>query len=85
VAVCGLAATHRGEIVKAFVKLRKGESLTAAQLRDFCKDKLAPFQMPRRIEFRDFLPKTVIGKVSKKDLLAETLADTNPDQASRTD
>jgi acyl-CoA synthetase (AMP-forming)/AMP-acid ligase II/esterase/lipase len=85
VAVCGLADTHRGEIVKAFVKLRKGESLTAAQLRDFCKDKLAPFQMPRRIEFRDFLPKTVIGKVSKKDLLAETLADTNPDQASRTD
>jgi long-chain acyl-CoA synthetase len=74
VAVCGVADPHRGEIVQAFVKLRQGANLTAAQLREFCKSKLAPFQVPRRIEFRESLPKTPIGKVSKKHLLAETLA-----------
>lgn len=74
VAVCGLLDAHRGEIVKAFVKLREGETVTAAQLREFCKDRLAPFQVPRQIEFRESLPKTIIGKISKKDLLAEAAA-----------
>jgi acyl-CoA synthetase (AMP-forming)/AMP-acid ligase II/esterase/lipase len=71
VAVCGLPDPHRGEVIKAFVKLRDGETLTALELRAFCKDRLAPFQVPRQIEFRDFLPKTIVGKISKKDLLAE--------------
>ncbi|WP_119461981.1 alpha/beta fold hydrolase [Rhodospirillaceae bacterium SYSU D60014] len=70
-AVCGVPDLHRGEIVKAFIKLREGASVTAAELRAFLRDKLAPFQMPRQIEFRDELPKTLIGKISKKDLVAE--------------
>ncbi|MCH7935616.1 MAG: long-chain fatty acid--CoA ligase [Proteobacteria bacterium] len=74
VAVCGVADPHRGEIVKAFVKLKQGEEVSAAELRAFLKDKLAPFQMPRRIEFRETLPMTLIGKISKKDLLAEEAA-----------
>ena len=74
VAVCGVPDRHRGEIVKAFVKLGDGEELTAGDLRVFLKDKLAPFQMPRKIEFRDSLPKTLIGKISKKDLIAEDAA-----------
>jgi long-chain acyl-CoA synthetase len=84
VAVCGVADPHRGEIVQAFVKLRQGANLTAAQLREFCKSKLAPFQVPRRIEFRESLPKTPIGKVSKKHLLAETLAGSQGDPAMST-
>jgi acyl-CoA synthetase (AMP-forming)/AMP-acid ligase II/esterase/lipase/1-acyl-sn-glycerol-3-phosphate acyltransferase len=79
VAVCGLPDLHRGEIVKAFVKLRAGEVLTANELRDFCRDRLAPFQVPKQIEFRDFLPKTIVGKISKRDLLAESV--TKPEQA----
>ncbi len=74
VAVCGLPDAHRGEVIKAFVKLRGGESLTAVELRAFCKERLAPFQVPRQIEFREFLPKTIIGKISKKELLAEAAA-----------
>ncbi len=70
VAVCGVPDRHRGEVVKAFVKLREGESLTAAELKEFLKDKLATFQMPRKIEFRDSLPMTAIGKVAKKELIA---------------
>ena len=74
VAVCGVPDQHRGEIVKAFVALKQGEEITAAELRAFLKDKLAPFQMPRKIEFREALPKTLVGKISKKDLLAEEAA-----------
>jgi long-chain acyl-CoA synthetase len=74
VAVCGVPDLHRGEIVKAFVTLREGQTLAAAELRAFLKDKLAPFQMPRQITFRDSLPKTAIGKISKKELAAESAA-----------
>ncbi len=74
VAVCGAPDQHRGEIVKAFVMLRKGQAVTALELRAFLKDKLAPYQMPGQIEFRDTLPKTLIGKISKKDLLTEETA-----------
>jgi long-chain acyl-CoA synthetase len=74
VAVCGVSDSHRGEIVKAFVKLREGKALNASELRDFCKERLAPFQVPRQIEFRESLPKTIIGKISKKDLLAGAAA-----------
>ena len=70
VAVCGIPDPHRGEIIKAFVTLKEGEAVTAGELRAFLKDKLAPFQLPRKIEFCQTLPKTLIGKISKKDLLA---------------
>ncbi len=69
--VCGVPDKNRGEIVKAYVKLRAGESLNAGELKRFLKDKLAPYEQPRRIEFRDELPKTFIGKHSRRDLVAE--------------
>ncbi len=72
-AVCGVPDEHRGEIVKAYVKLVDGESLRASELRAFLKDKLAPFEMPRRIEFRDELPRTFIGKPSRRQLIVEEL------------
>jgi long-chain acyl-CoA synthetase len=68
VAVIGVPDPHRGETVKAYVKLREGAAVTGGELRAFLKDRLAPFQMPRQIEFIDDLPRTLIGKVSKKDL-----------------
>ena len=78
-AVCGVADSHRGETVMGFVKLKDGQSLTAPQLRSFLQDKLAPFEIPRRIEFREDLPKTLIGKIAKKDLLAEVAARSSKD------
>jgi long-chain acyl-CoA synthetase len=72
-AVCGIPDEHRGEIVKAYVRLVDGESLRASELRAFLKDKLAPFEMPRRIEFRDELPRTLIGKPSRRQLIVEEL------------
>jgi long-chain acyl-CoA synthetase len=70
-AVVGLPDPYRGQTVKAFVALKAGASLTADQLTDFLADKLTPIEMPKQIEFRDSLPKTTVGKISKKMLLEE--------------
>lgn len=72
-AVCGVPDRHHGEIVKAYIKLRHGAELTAAELRFFLRDKLASFEIPREIEFLQEMPKTLIGKPSRKELVAREL------------
>ncbi|HJN23883.1 MAG TPA: AMP-binding protein [Rhodospirillales bacterium] len=59
----------------------------AAKLRAFLKDKLAPFEISRRVEFRDMLPKTLIGKISKKELIGGEPAEPpgGPDEATETE
>lgn len=70
--VAGVPDEYRGETVKAWIKLRTGTSLTKDQLTTFLKDKLSPIEMPKKIEFRDRpLPKTQIGKLSRKMILEE--------------
>lgn len=68
--VIGVPDEYRGEAPKAFVKLANGASATAADLRAFLKDRISKIEMPREIELRDELPKTLIGKLSKKELRA---------------
>ncbi len=85
VVVCGVADVHRGEVIKAFVKLRDGAEMKACELREFLKDKLAPFEMPRRVEFRDQIPKTFIGKPSRKALLEEERHKAKPAKAENVD
>ena len=77
-AVCGVDDAHRGEVVKCFVKLRDGEEMTGGQLRAFLKDKLAQFEIPRKVEFRDSLPKTLVGKIDKKALVASSATSAQP-------
>lgn len=72
VTVVGVPDGKRGETVKAFVKIRDGKTLTEGELKEFLKDKLSPVKTPKFIEFRDALPKTIIGKLSKKELRAES-------------
>ncbi len=73
--VAGLPDAARGEMVKAWVKLKDGKTLSAEDLRAFLKERLSPMETPRQIEFRtDPLPKTMIGKLSKKDIVAQELA-----------
>ena len=70
--VAGLPDPARGEVPKAWVKPKAGTVLTADELRAYLKDKISPMEMPRQIEIRDKpLPKTTIGKLSRKDILAE--------------
>jgi long-chain acyl-CoA synthetase len=68
VGVAGVADDVKGEVVKAWVVLRKGQSCTEQELRAFCRDKLAPYKVPARVEFRTELPKTMVGKVLRRAL-----------------
>lgn len=68
VTVIGVPDEYRGEAPKAFVKLREGAATSQEELREFLKDRISKIEMPREIEFRDELPKTLIGKLSKKEL-----------------
>ncbi len=73
--VAGIKDPERGEIPKAWIKLKEGRNMTEADLKEFLKDKISPIEMPRRFEFCDQpLPKTMIGKLSKKELLAQEKA-----------
>jgi long-chain acyl-CoA synthetase len=74
VAVCGIPDDYRGESVKAFIVLRSGQKLTLAELKKFLQDKLAPFEIPRSIAFRETLPRTLVGKIARKDLIAEEMS-----------
>ena len=71
VTVIGVPDEYQGQSVKAFVKLREGQALGEEELRTFLQDRLGRHEVPKHIEFRDTLPKTMIGKLSKKELVAE--------------
>jgi long-chain acyl-CoA synthetase len=71
VTVIGIHDEYRGEAPKAFVKLKERETLDEMALIEFLADKLSRIEMPSSIEFRSELPKTMIGKLSKKELKAE--------------
>jgi long-chain acyl-CoA synthetase len=72
--VIGVSDPYRGEAVKAFVVLREGREATAEDIRDFAKAKLAAYKVPRMVEFRAELPKTLIGKVLRRALVEEERA-----------
>ena len=71
VVVIGIPDAERGEAPKAFIKLRPGMEASAADILRHLEPKLAKMEHPSEIEFRDHLPKTMIGKLSKKELKAE--------------
>jgi long-chain acyl-CoA synthetase len=58
----------KGEAVKAWVVLRRGQAATEAELREFCRKQLAPYKVPSSVEFRTELPKTMVGKVLRRAL-----------------
>ena len=74
VTVIGIPDAYRGEAPKAFVKLKEGEQTTAEALLEFLRAKLSKIELPAEIEFRDSLPKTMVGKHSKRELRAERAA-----------
>nr|WP_205042278.1 long-chain fatty acid--CoA ligase [Rhodoligotrophos defluvii] len=68
VTVIGIPDAYRGEAPKAFVKLRDDASVTERELLEFLRPRLSKIELPSAIEFRGELPKTLIGKLSKKEL-----------------
>ena len=69
-AVVGVPDAYRGETVKAYVSLRPGKTATAEELIGFCREQMAAYKYPRQIEFLDELPKTVSGKLLRRELRA---------------
>ena len=74
VTVIGIKDQYRGEAPKAFIKLKAGQTATADDIRKHLETRLSKIEMPSEIEFRAELPKTMIGKLSKKELKAEEVA-----------
>ena len=75
VIVIGIPDAYRGQAAKAFIKLKAGAArFTLEVLRDFLADKIGRHEMPAALEFRENLPKTAVGKLSKKELVAEEAA-----------
>lgn len=66
--VIGVPDEYRGEAPVAYIKLKAGKSATEAELKTFLAERLNKIEMPREIIFKDALPKTLIGKLSKKEL-----------------
>jgi long-chain acyl-CoA synthetase len=68
VGVAGVPDPTKGEAVRAWVVLRRGQDASEADLRAFCRERLAPYKVPGRVEFRRDLPKTMVGKVLRRAL-----------------
>ncbi|WP_166244438.1 long-chain-fatty-acid--CoA ligase [Paenibacillus turpanensis] len=84
-AVAGVPDQYRGETVKAFIVLKEGEYVTEAELDAWCRGMLAAYKVPRLYEFRETLPKTMVGKVLRRKLLEEELGRRESAQASAED
>ena len=70
-AVIGAPSEYRGETVKAFVVLREGTEVSSEEIMMFCRRQLAAYKVPRLVEFRSELPKSLIGKVLRRQLRDE--------------
>jgi long-chain acyl-CoA synthetase len=71
VGVAGIPDAYSGEAVKAWVVLREGQKLSEDELRQFCHSKLTGYKVPKHIEFRDSLPKSMVGKVLRRELVRQ--------------
>jgi long-chain acyl-CoA synthetase len=67
----GVPDEYRGETVKAFVVRKPGSTVTEEELVSYCKENLAPYKVPKLLEFRDDLPKSAVGKLLRRVLADE--------------
>ncbi len=70
-AAVGIPADDKGQRVKVYIVLKPGETATEQDIVRFCLENLAPFKVPKTVEFRETLPKTVVGKILRRELVAE--------------
>ncbi len=70
----GVPHPSRGETIKAFIVPKDGVTLEKVEIMDWCRKKLANYKVPRQIEFRESLPKTIVGKILRRKLVEEEMA-----------
>ncbi|HIP97060.1 MAG TPA: long-chain fatty acid--CoA ligase, partial [Anaerolineae bacterium] len=73
VAAVGVPVGEKGERPKVYIVLKEGETATEEEIIQFCRENLAPYKVPKFVEFRDELPKTMVGKILRRVLLEEEL------------
>ncbi len=73
--VIGVPDIYRGETVRAYIVPKPGQTPTAEELTAFAKERLAAYKVPKQFEFRESLPKTMIGKVLRRELREQYLAE----------
>ncbi len=71
VAAVGIPVEEKGERVKVYIVLKEGETATEEEIIKFCRDNMAPYKVPKFVEFRAELPKTMVGKILRRVLLEE--------------
>ncbi|MBI5033490.1 MAG: long-chain fatty acid--CoA ligase [Chloroflexi bacterium] len=69
--VAGIPDPKSGERIKAYIVLKPGETATEEEIKEYCKENLTGYKRPTFIEFRESLPKTMIGKILRRQLVAE--------------
>jgi long-chain acyl-CoA synthetase len=74
VGVAGIPDAYQVEAVKAWVVLRQGETVTVEEIQAHCREKLIAYKVPKFVEFRAELPKTLVGKILKRILVEEEIA-----------
>ena len=67
-AVIGIKDEERGEVPIAYIVLKEGKKITEKELLSFCRERIASYKVPKRIIFKTSLPKTITGKILKKEL-----------------
>jgi long-chain acyl-CoA synthetase len=67
----GLPVPDKGEEIKVYVVLKPGETASAEEIIAYCKKNLAPYKVPKSVEFRETLPKTLVGKILRRALVEE--------------
>jgi long-chain acyl-CoA synthetase len=69
----GIPDQYRGETVKSYIVLNEGETMDAAEIEAFCRESLAPYKIPKQVEFIDELPKSSVGKILRRALKEQEL------------
>jgi long-chain acyl-CoA synthetase len=69
----GIPDEYYGEILKVFVQAVDGADVTAEELKDYCRQRLAAYKVPRQVEFRSELPRSSVGKALRRILRDEEI------------
>ncbi len=80
--VVGIPQEFLGEEIKAYIVLKEGETATDTEIMQFCRQQLSKFKVPKEVEFRDHLPKTLVGKVLRRVLRDEEMKKQRTDQSA---
>ncbi|SHI09382.1 long-chain-fatty-acid--CoA ligase [Desulfosporosinus lacus] len=74
VVVAGVPHSYRGETTKAYIVLKSNTEATGEEFISFCRTKMAAYKVPHLVEFRNELPRTIVGKVLRRQLVEEEKA-----------